>query len=291
MKEYQAARKKLESRRLAYDTSLAKMQKAKKEDFRVEEELRSQQAKYEEAEADVERRMFDIKDSEIDSISDLTGFLDAQLAYHDRCRDALLELKNDWPGRVAQNHSQPQSAQIKPITTRSRSNTARSYRSVHSQPDEPPMPEVRPSIKSHRSATSRYPDPPIADAEDSRPARPGFGRSTTYQSTTSARSDLSPVPANRLSRVPSDSLMIQSTRSNLRRVDTMPSEDVFADESPTSYSTQRSISPSTPQSSGSQTPFSAGRRPPPPPPPSRASKPGLGKPAPPPPPTKRTLIA
>lgn len=57
----QAARKKLESRRLAYDASLAKMQKAKKEDFRVEEELRSQKAKYEETSEDVYRRMQDVR--------------------------------------------------------------------------------------------------------------------------------------------------------------------------------------------------------------------------------------
>ena len=55
MKEYQAARKKLENRRLAYDASLSKMQKAKKEDFRVEEELRAQKAKYEESSEDVYR--------------------------------------------------------------------------------------------------------------------------------------------------------------------------------------------------------------------------------------------
>ena len=55
-----SARKKLESRRLAYDTSLAKMQKAKKEDFRVEEELRAQKAKYEESSEDVYRRMQDV---------------------------------------------------------------------------------------------------------------------------------------------------------------------------------------------------------------------------------------
>lgn len=290
MKEYQAARKKLESRRLAYDTSLAKMQKAKKEDFRVEEELRQQQAKYEEAEADVERRMFDIKDAETDSISDLSCFLEAQLAYHDRCRDALLELKNDWPGRPAPIHA-PSTLSVKP-TTRSRSNTTRSYRSAHSQVEEPPVPvpEIRPNIKS-RAVSNRFPDPPAADPEESRPARPGFGRSTTFQSTASARSDLSPAPMGRLSRVPSDSMMIQSTKSNLRRVDTMPpNEDVFADESPTSYGGQRSVSPSTPQSAGSQTPFGSARRPPPPPP-SRASKPGIGKPAPPAPPTKRSLIA
>jgi len=56
-----SARKKLESRRLAYDASLAKMQKAKKEDFKVEEELRAQKAKYEETSEDVYRRMEDVR--------------------------------------------------------------------------------------------------------------------------------------------------------------------------------------------------------------------------------------
>lgn len=97
MREYQAARKKLESRRLAYDTSLAKMQKAKREDFRVEEELRSQKAKYEEAEDDVYRRMLEIKDGEVDTVTDLGAFLDAELTYYDKCREALLQLKADWP--------------------------------------------------------------------------------------------------------------------------------------------------------------------------------------------------
>jgi phage-related tail protein len=97
MKEYQAARKKLETRRLAYDASLAKMQKAKKEDFRFEEELRSQKAKYEEAEDDVHRRMEDIRDMDPDTVADLGSFLEAQLAYHDKCRDALLQLKSEWP--------------------------------------------------------------------------------------------------------------------------------------------------------------------------------------------------
>ena len=97
MREYQAARKKLESRRLAYDTSLAKMQKAKREDFRVEEELRSQKAKYEEAEDDVYRRMLEIKDAEVDTVTDIGAFLDAELTYYDKCREALLQLKADWP--------------------------------------------------------------------------------------------------------------------------------------------------------------------------------------------------
>ena len=97
MKDYQTARKKLESRRLAYDTSLNKMERSKKEDFRMEEELRSQKAKYEESQEDVERRMQDIKEAESDTVVDLSAFLDAELAYHDRCRDILLQLKQDWP--------------------------------------------------------------------------------------------------------------------------------------------------------------------------------------------------
>ena len=96
MKEYQAARKKLEARRLAYDTASAKMQKSKKEDFRMEEELRSQKAKYEESNEEVYRRMLDIKESEVDSVADLTSFLEAELTYYDRCRDVLMQLKKDW---------------------------------------------------------------------------------------------------------------------------------------------------------------------------------------------------
>jgi len=74
------------------------MQKAKKEDFRVEEELRTQKAKYEESNEDVYRRMQDIREAEADSIADLEAFLEAELNYHEKCREVLLRLKNDWPG-------------------------------------------------------------------------------------------------------------------------------------------------------------------------------------------------
>lgn len=75
------------------------MEKAKREDFRVEEELRSQKVKYEEASDDVIRRMEDIKEAEVDNVMDMETFLNAQLEYHERCREALLQLKNEWPGR------------------------------------------------------------------------------------------------------------------------------------------------------------------------------------------------
>jgi hypothetical protein len=97
MKEYQAARKKLDTRRLAYDTSLTKLERQKKEDFRVEEELRNARAKFDETSEDVYRRMQDIKEAESDSVTDLEAFLEAELTYHDECREALLRLKADWP--------------------------------------------------------------------------------------------------------------------------------------------------------------------------------------------------
>lgn len=77
------------------------MQKAKKEDFRVEEELRAQKAKYEESNEDVYRRMEDIKEAEVDSVADLTSFLEAELSYYDSCRQTLLQLKQEWPGASA----------------------------------------------------------------------------------------------------------------------------------------------------------------------------------------------
>lgn len=73
------------------------MQKVKREDFRIEEELRSQKAKYEETSEDVLRRMEDIKEAEADSVADLGAFLDAELEYYDRCREELMRIRSEWP--------------------------------------------------------------------------------------------------------------------------------------------------------------------------------------------------
>lgn len=64
----------------------------------MEEELRSQKVKYEEASDDVLRRMQDIKEAETDNVMDMGAFLDAQLEYHERSREALMQLKNEWTG-------------------------------------------------------------------------------------------------------------------------------------------------------------------------------------------------
>ncbi|KAG0651909.1 Meiotically up-regulated [Hyphodiscus hymeniophilus] len=238
MKEYQAARKKLENRRLAYDASLSKMQKAKREDFRVEEELRSQKAKYEESSEDVLRRMEDIKETEAESVGDLGAFVDAELEYHDRCRDELLRLKRDWP---AGNTSSPQREQRRP-NGRSRSNTARSYNERINPYEEEPVPElpVRPSIRSQgRVASSSRLDIRL-DAHDEYPESPqraNLGRSSTFQGPTAIYREL--TPNGRKNSVPVD---VGSARANLRpsnRVNT--GTDVFGD--PSDDSTLNSASP------------------------------------------------
>ncbi|OAL33926.1 hypothetical protein AYO20_06761 [Fonsecaea nubica] len=279
LKEYQAARKRLETRRLAYDTSLAKMQKAKKEDFRVEEELRTQKAKYEESADDVQRRMEEIRESDPESVADLAAFLDAELAYHDQCREALLQLKSQWPARA-----QMSNRSIRP-NPRSRSNTVRSYtQTVEPAEETPAVVEVRPTIKSNRSG--RFADQPTSDYS---PARPNYARATTFNDSPTPR-DLSPATRPGIARVPSDSLMIRTARSQLRSVD---EQDVFADESG-SYTNsgsdrgygEQSVSPATSHGSESVT-LLGGKKSavPPPPPPSRSKKP-----PPPPVPAKRTVL-
>ena len=61
--------------------------------------MRTQKVKYEEANDDVCRRMQDIKDSEAEGVINLEAFLDAQLSYHAKCQEVLLQLKSEWPGR------------------------------------------------------------------------------------------------------------------------------------------------------------------------------------------------
>ncbi|KAI1617509.1 endophilin-A [Exophiala viscosa] len=278
MKEFQAARKRLDSRRLAYDTSLAKMQKAKKEDFRVEEELRNQKVKYEESADDVQRRMEDIRDADPEMVADLGTFLDAELAYHDKCRETLLQLKSEWPAR-----SQPQYRGSRPNPL-SRSNTVRSY----AEPVEEPSPivEVRPSIRSGRAQSARFGDQMHEYSPGVSP-RPNFARSTTYDP---VNRDMSPANMGRMARVPSDSLMIRTARSQLRNVE---EQDVFADDSG-SYTNSSpdhgygdlATSPATSHGSGTLTPVTSRKSSaPPPPPPSRAKKP-----PPPPVPAKRSVL-
>lgn len=297
MKDYQTARKKLDSRRLAYDTSLSKMEKAKKEDFRVEEELRSQKVKYEEASDDVLRRMQDIKEAEVDNVMDMGTFLDAQLEYHDRCREALLQLKNEWPGNSSQGPPPTRRA------TRARSNTAHSYQERYEPVQEELVSAVesRPPIRSSKTIMTEAP------ARELHPSnsfpRPVLNRTPTFEGPTQLRHEQAPIASQWIQRTTSDTLAGQrniptTTTSNRQNFSADPyadSEEVssYGRSSPERSYGARSSSPATSHDSvasrrPSATALNGGtitKKAPPPPPPSRAKKP-----PPPPPPMKRTLV-
>ncbi|KAF2095251.1 BAR-domain-containing protein [Rhizodiscina lignyota] len=199
MKEYQAARKKLEQRRLAYDASLAKMQKAKREDFRFEEELRSQKAKYEEANEEVYRRMEDIKEAESESVADITAFLDSELAFHENCRDILMKVKRDWPAGAGASGLTPAR------NGRSRSNTAHSYSERFNRVEEEAPPEPRMTIPA------RMPSRDHSESRVSNVIRPTYNRANT-----DTNRDYSPAP--RISRMPTEPTAMLAGRTNLRPV-------------------------------------------------------------------------
>ncbi|KAJ5517983.1 hypothetical protein N7453_000405 [Penicillium expansum] len=299
MKDLQHARKKLDSRRLAYDTSLSKMEKAKKEDFRVEEELRSQKVKYEEASDDVLRRMQDIKEAETDNVMDMGAFLDAQLEYHERSREALLQLKNEWAG-----YSQVQAPPRRP--TRPRANTAHSFLERYEPLQEETMnaTETRPPIRSNRSITPYSESPPAETyGNTSGVSRPVLNRVPTFEGPAQLRQEQVPAASQWIQqRTTSENLSGFGRRSSIQIGSGRISADPYADSEEVSsygrsspermFSGGRDISPATSQGSvPSRRPSATNlntlgqKKAPPPPPPSRAKKP------PPPPPIKRSLLA
>lgn len=287
----QAARKKLESRRLALDASTTKMQKAKRDDFRLEEELRTSKAKYEEANEDVLRRMQDIKDAEADSIRDLTRFLDTELDYHERCADALRQTRATWAGGASSpTDSHPRGGSdrdygsMRKPSARSRSNTAQSYGRANSHADYGDYDEsealpVQPARAPIRSR-SRISMNSAASAQEA--PRPGISRAGTHQSERSLGASLSrtSTASTPLSVAAPPQTNISSLRGQLRPTARPSAMDVFGDDDDTASSDTApgSTSPATSYGSSSRTNVSAngasiGAKKAPPPPPSRAKKP------------------
>lgn len=289
MKEYQAARKKLESRRLALDTSTTKMQKAKRDDFRVEEEMRTAKAKYEEAAEDVYRRMQDIKEAEADSIRDLTHFMDAELDYHERCAEEMRRVRRSWAG----GNGSPADYGRRP-SGRSRSNTAemsssrlalsRTNSNIYEEDetDEMPAQSMRVPIRSQSrvSTNSQVSDRPEM------PPRPGISRANTQQSERTLGASLNrtmSATSTPLSQAPPP-LNVGSLRGQLRPTGSNRASavDVFGDNDgdDTGSSDSHDFAPSPATSYGSLSRTSTagttgmiGKKAPPPPPPSRTKKP------------------
>ncbi len=264
---------------------MAKMQKAKKEDFRLDEELRTAKAKYEESSEDVLRRMQDIKEAEADSVRDLTSFLDCELDYYERCAEELRRVKQEW---VAGSTQVPDSRSRISNRNNSTDRTERwaSRQDTYGQDDPTPEPVRMPirssPFRSNEAVTSEV--------------RPSISRSTTHDSGSAPRRPSTreplPPPSEVVRRTPT-APAVESLRNNLRPVSKIQtnqnlSPDVYVDDYDTTTSSgspeyDRSESPATSYGSLSRSASNNGlrtiattgtvKKAPPPPPPSRAKKP------------------
>jgi len=256
-----------------------KMQKARRDDFRIEEETRTNKAKYEESSEDVLRRMQDIKDAETDSMRDLTGFLDAELDYHERCAEELRRARASWatPQPASDDRSGFPSLERRP-TGRSRSNTARSftdrlslsrttsnsniYEADERQAEAESQPAARMPLRSRLSISngSSYHQQPDL------PTRPFVGRANTFQGGVTIERERGGAGSGRASgtTTPNGSAYGISNAGSLRgqlrptgggggRLSTRQ-DDIFADRdddtgsgsgSPNDWADQRSVSPAT----------------------------------------------
>ena len=192
---------------------------------------------------------------------------------------------------------------------RSRPTTAHAYGERYNTLDEEPVPipDVRPSIRSTRTASSHpRPESPRKEMQgyDIGPPRPVVNRANTnFEGPTQLYRDSS--PPQRISRAPSDSLTVRHQRSQLRPLTKAtpendyvndPSDDstFHSNSSPDRSYKERSASPATSHGSGPSrsTSYSTlnattnSKKQAPPPPPSRAKKP-----PPPPPPMKRSALS
>jgi hypothetical protein len=194
---------------------------------------------------------------------------------------------------------------------RSRSNTAHGYADRFNPVEEEPEPEpARMTIPKLTTQRSRSPGPSGSPSGYGSALRPSISRTSTYDESNSYRDD---SPARKLSRVPTDSSVISSGRTNLRPVRQasagQQNANAFSDDYEDDYSNgngyRRERSPPSPDTASSvgsargsaisraaswtansEQAASGGKKAPPPPPPSRAKKP-----PPPPPPMKRSALS
>ncbi|KAI8805784.1 hypothetical protein BJ742DRAFT_855673, partial [Cladochytrium replicatum] len=113
MKEYQAARKKLENRRLDFDAKLNKVQKAKKDTPALEEDTRVAQGKYEDSLSDTTNKMIRLNSNEEEQLDELLRMVDAQYEYYRQCWEIVKDLKENLGGA-------PRSAPARASTTTSK---------------------------------------------------------------------------------------------------------------------------------------------------------------------------
>ncbi|KAI0753691.1 hypothetical protein C8Q74DRAFT_1306365 [Fomes fomentarius] len=178
IKEYQAQRKKLESRRLSYDATTAKLEKLKhakkvqeKDREEAEEEYESSKARYEETLEDVRTRMYSIQENEITQLQELTGFLDLEITFVQSYLSELQKVKDGWVDEDTMKRLGAPKARPSPRPVASRANSIRSTKSskkVAENDDASESSDDGPSVLSRKKSLSRR----KSEAGSKPPSRP-----------------------------------------------------------------------------------------------------------------------
>lgn len=84
-KEFERLRKKLKNRRLDYDANNNKLQKNKKEDVVLEENVKTTKMKYEETLHKLEEMMVSVSKQETELIDPFINFMESQMDYYQNC--------------------------------------------------------------------------------------------------------------------------------------------------------------------------------------------------------------
>ncbi|EPY52194.1 BAR adaptor protein [Schizosaccharomyces cryophilus OY26] len=98
----EAKEKKLENRRLVFDALSTKIQKAKKEDSKIEEDLRMARGKYENTLEDFEETMIELREFESSQINKLVLLLHKHIQFHEQCLNILRPLESQRFGAMQQ---------------------------------------------------------------------------------------------------------------------------------------------------------------------------------------------
>lgn len=189
------------------------MQKSKRDDFRIEEEMRLSKTKFDDSSEDVMRRMQDIQDAEAESIGALNSFLEAQLDYHERAAEELRRVRQSLADGGRSNSPALDEIRI----SRARSNTSRSWQNTREVSSEQLSPVER--LPMRRLASSQAAPPPPLPAPSQDP-RQSFVRASTFGARTPLASTGARGPA--LARTATDTSSY-----------TAHSDDVFRDDEST----------------------------------------------------------
>lgn len=84
-RDFERLRKKLKNRRLDYDANNNKLQKIKKEDPALEENVKTTKMKYEETLQKLEEMMVTVSKQETELIDPFIGFMETQINFYNNC--------------------------------------------------------------------------------------------------------------------------------------------------------------------------------------------------------------